>query len=300
MPQVFLSHSSQDMPLARRVGIDLLMSGVDVWLDEWEIKVGHSISQKIQHGLESADFVVVILTRSSVDSGWVEKEWQSRIGEEASNRNVVILPALAEECKIPLLLRDKHYADLGKNYEGEIRKLIDSIRTHFYTDKSVGAGARIESGRIYYNRVVPPMPDLLEMVSAITGGYFERQGDCLRAHFQLLASRRSIQELTERLGLDHLFLDSPDFTISNDPAHPTVFEGKRPFVLPANEFSRVLINQKAPLFRADIKGVTTTVARGIVDGGKVKGTFSQIMYSDTWGIRVEIEGEFEAIIAICR
>jgi hypothetical protein len=73
---------------------------------------------------------------------------------------------------------------------------------------------------------------------------------------------------------------------------------QRPFVLPANEFSRVLINQKTLLFRTDIKGVMTTVARGIVDGGKVKGAFSQIMHYDTWGIRIEIEGEFEAIIAL--
>jgi hypothetical protein len=172
MPLVFLSHSSRDSHLAQRVAIDLKMSGIDVWFDEWEIKVGHSISQKIQQGLESADFVVVILTRSSIASGWVEKEWQSRIGEEASSRNVVILPVLAEDCQIPLLLHDKHYADLRNNYEAGIRKLIDAVRSHFYAEKSVGAGARIESGRIYNTRTVPHNPELIEMVTAITSGYF--------------------------------------------------------------------------------------------------------------------------------
>jgi hypothetical protein len=88
------------MALARRVAMDLTMSGIDVWLDEWEIKVGHSISQKIQHGLGSADFVVDILTKASVASGWVEKEWQSRIGEEASSQKVVILPDLFPDSEL--------------------------------------------------------------------------------------------------------------------------------------------------------------------------------------------------------
>jgi hypothetical protein len=76
---VFLSHSSADKMLARRLAADLRDAGVKVWFDEWEIETGDSISQRIQDGLRESDFVAVLLTRQSVEHGWVEKEWQSRI-----------------------------------------------------------------------------------------------------------------------------------------------------------------------------------------------------------------------------
>jgi predicted esterase len=62
MIAVFLSHSSRDKDLARRIAEDLKSHSIEVWFDEWEIRVGHSISQMIERGLEKADFVAVLLT----------------------------------------------------------------------------------------------------------------------------------------------------------------------------------------------------------------------------------------------
>jgi len=112
MITVFLSHSSRDKDLARRIAKDLKSHSIKVWFDEWEIHVGHSISQMIERGLEKADFVAVLLTRHSVNSGWVDKEWQAKIGEEAAKRKVIILPLRGENCRIPALLRDKRYGIL--------------------------------------------------------------------------------------------------------------------------------------------------------------------------------------------
>src|SRR4030042_792514 len=107
MTSVFLSHSSKDRDLARRIAKDLKNHSIKVWFDEWEIHVGHSISQMIERGLEKADFVAVLLTKHSVNSGWVEKEWQAKIGEEAAKRKVIILPLLGANCPIPALFGDK-------------------------------------------------------------------------------------------------------------------------------------------------------------------------------------------------
>ena len=304
MPMVFLSHSSKDNSLAQRVGIDLRMSGIDVWLDEWEMKVGDSISQKIQRGLESANYIVVTLSKASVESGWVEKEWQGRIWEEASTRNVVILPAIAEECRIPLLLRDKHYADLRRDYEGEIRKLIGSIRSHFYGGGyGVGAGARIESGKIYYNTVNPNIPELLDMITVISGGYFERQENRLRVHIETMTTRKSIQQLQERLGLNRLVLDSPDFTISADPIHPSVFKGEKLFSIPSSELLKISFPRVSPRvlnLRPSIEGVMTTAARATVEGGKIRGAFGQVYTYDMgeFKLRIDVNGEFETTIAL--
>ena len=73
MAKVFLSHSSKDRVVADKIAKSLSLSGIDVWYDTWEIRVGNSISHEIQKGLKEADFIVVILTKNSVKSGWVQK-----------------------------------------------------------------------------------------------------------------------------------------------------------------------------------------------------------------------------------
>lgn len=133
MTNVFLSYNTKDVEIARRIASDLTREGLNVWFDEWEIVIGHSISQRIEQGLDNAHFVIVLLTKHSVESGWVEKEWRSKIGQEADNKRVVILPVIGERCKIPTLLRDKRYADIRDSYDKGIEELINSIKIHSKT-----------------------------------------------------------------------------------------------------------------------------------------------------------------------
>lgn len=127
MSAVFLSHSSQDKPLAKKLARELTEAGVDVWLDEWNIAVGDSISTRIQEGLDSSDYVAVMLTKSSVSSGWVNKEWQSKVGDEASRRQTIILPLKFDDCDVPRLLRDKKYADFSSDYDAAFKHLLHSV-----------------------------------------------------------------------------------------------------------------------------------------------------------------------------
>jgi hypothetical protein len=126
-PQVFLSHSSADKMLARRLAADLRDAGVKVWFDEWEIETGDSISQQIQDGLRESDFVAVLLTRQSVEHGWVEKEWQSRITLEAKTGRKLILPLKADDCELPPLLADRAFADFTIEYAAGLTQLLRAL-----------------------------------------------------------------------------------------------------------------------------------------------------------------------------
>ncbi len=130
MASIFLSHCNVDKLLARKIAQDLKAYDFGVWLDEWEIVVGDSITQKINKGLDESEFVAVLLTDESVKSGWVEKEWQSKVGEEAESKRTLVLPLKGNECKIPPLLRDKKYADFETDYSVGIKDLIRAIRKH--------------------------------------------------------------------------------------------------------------------------------------------------------------------------
>jgi formylglycine-generating enzyme required for sulfatase activity len=122
--RIFLSHSSQDKDSVRRLAEDLRRVGIEVWLDEWEIRVGDQISRKIQEGLKNTDYLAVWLTRASVASGWVEREWQAKFGAEIAAKSAIILPLLAEDCELPPLLVDKRYADFRRDYQYGLADLL--------------------------------------------------------------------------------------------------------------------------------------------------------------------------------
>ncbi|MDP7216202.1 MAG: TIR domain-containing protein [Rhodospirillales bacterium] len=155
MPRVFLSHSSSDKLLVTRLADDLKAEGIGVWLDDDEILPGDSIAQNIQLGLDDSDLLVLVLSRKSVRSGWVEKEWQAHIADEATSRKVHIVPVLIEDCDIPRLLRDKSHADFRDDYDAGLTKLLTAIRKHVGAPT---AGARIRRPP-YHARLVVESKD---------------------------------------------------------------------------------------------------------------------------------------------
>lgn len=98
MPSVFLAHSSHDRELVEGIARGLCDAGITVWFAPWQMVAGHSISQEISKGLANADLVVVCLSADAIASGWVEKEWQSRMASEAKRRGVEVIPVRLHDC----------------------------------------------------------------------------------------------------------------------------------------------------------------------------------------------------------
>lgn len=129
--RIFLSHSSADKPLARRLARDLRASGVDVWLDQWEIGVGDSFAPAIEKALADTHFVVILLTRASVASGWVEREWRQRFETEVATGRIGIIPVRAEPCAAPDFLAQRSHADIsGGSYALGLRQLLGLLGQH--------------------------------------------------------------------------------------------------------------------------------------------------------------------------
>jgi type III secretion protein V len=135
--KVFLSHSSADKDLARRLAVDLRAEHVEVWLDEWEIQVGELFEHEIEQGLAEAQFVLVLLTRASVASDWVNREWRRKIAQETETRQIAVVPVRAERCEIPDFLAQRSHADIsGGSYPMGFRHLL-TILQHYSDDNSI-------------------------------------------------------------------------------------------------------------------------------------------------------------------
>ena len=126
--RVFISHSSKDKPLAISISVDIANQGHAPWLDEWQIAAGESIPVKISEGLENSDYVLVLMSKASMESGWVEAEWMTKYWDEVRDRKVRVIPVMLEDCGIPTLLRGKKYADFRSDYSHGLEEVLRAVR----------------------------------------------------------------------------------------------------------------------------------------------------------------------------
>lgn len=138
MTTLFISHSSKDKFFVRNLAEKLVSEGVKVWIDEAEIKVGDSLLQKISEGIKDSDYLVIVLSQSSVNSNWVQKELQMAMTKEMMG-NRIILPILIESCEIPIFLNDKLYADFTHpdKFKNSFRQLLSAIGISKEKEKTV-------------------------------------------------------------------------------------------------------------------------------------------------------------------
>jgi len=125
---VFISHSSNDKHHALSLAIDLVDVGHRPWLDEWDIRAGESIPTEIGSGIEASDYVLVLLSRNSVESHWVEREWQAKYWKEVKEGKTFVIPVLIDDCTIPTLLQTKKYADFRRNYNTGLETLLTALK----------------------------------------------------------------------------------------------------------------------------------------------------------------------------
>jgi len=137
MTSVFLSHNSKDKAFARKLSTMLKENGIKVWIDEAELKIGDSLTQKIGEAIESTDFMAVVLSYSSVNSQWVQKELALAMQKELAEKEVKVLPILKEPCEIPPFLKDKLYADFTepKLFEKQFELLLKALGVKKNIDK---------------------------------------------------------------------------------------------------------------------------------------------------------------------
>ena len=134
---VFICHASEDKPAARELALAMKTIGAEVWFDEWEIKVGQSIVQKINDALGKVSHLIVILSHNSINKPWVKKEFSSALMRQLSQDSITVLPLLIDNCSIPPILADIKYAD-GRNGIGQVlHDLKNAILPDIVSDDDV-------------------------------------------------------------------------------------------------------------------------------------------------------------------
>lgn len=88
---VFISHASEDKEsLVRPLAEELTKLGFDVWYDETSLKVGDSLRQKIDQGLASSRYGIVVLSESFFSKNWPQYELNGLVAREMRGGKVIL------------------------------------------------------------------------------------------------------------------------------------------------------------------------------------------------------------------
>jgi len=117
---VFISHASEDKDaVVRPLAEALRQGGLDVWYDEFELKIGDSLRRKIDSGLARSRFGVVVLSNDFIKKGWTNYELDGLVTRAVSGEQV-LLPIWHNITKRELIAFSPSLAD----------KLARSTATH--------------------------------------------------------------------------------------------------------------------------------------------------------------------------
>lgn len=116
VPRVFISHSSADkqrfvLPFAAK----LRERGVDAWVDVWELAPGDSLVGRLFEAIDAADAVIVVISRSSIESRWVAEELDAAAIKRIQTR-ARLLPLVLDDLtpsEIPAPIRHLVYEPIS-------------------------------------------------------------------------------------------------------------------------------------------------------------------------------------------
>jgi hypothetical protein len=124
--KVFISHSSDDKRFVRTLKADLKENGINTWVDEDELNLGDSLTEKLETSIADTSHFWVVLSESSVNSIWVQKE----LNKVLSILGRKIIPVKYKDCEVPTALSHLLYGDVSK-----ITRVTDGDRLRFFDDK---------------------------------------------------------------------------------------------------------------------------------------------------------------------
>ncbi|MBU1334412.1 MAG: DUF1883 domain-containing protein [Alphaproteobacteria bacterium] len=88
---VFISHASEDKDeVVRPLALALQAGGLSVWYDEFELRIGDSLRRKIDRGLASSRFGIVVLSQAFFGRGWPEYELDGLVTRAVSGDQILL------------------------------------------------------------------------------------------------------------------------------------------------------------------------------------------------------------------
>jgi hypothetical protein len=87
---LFMAHASEDKNFVTPLALSLSQRGLEVWYDDFILKVGDSLGQEIDRGLAQSSYGVVVLSHNFFGKRWPQKELNGLAAREQLGRKVIL------------------------------------------------------------------------------------------------------------------------------------------------------------------------------------------------------------------
>ena len=136
----FISYSSKDQLFAERLHADLQNRGVRCWFAPHDLPIGAKTWDAIDQAIRLRDKLLLILSKASLASDWVEDEVSKAYAEERSRKNVVLFPIRIDNAVMStaepwaVKLRDqRNIGDFRRwrepaEYQGNLERLLRDLK----------------------------------------------------------------------------------------------------------------------------------------------------------------------------
>jgi|GEM_PF-616104 len=118
-PNIFMSYSRRETGFVDDLTHRLEKAGFMVWLDYRVLVPGTPWAGQITKGLDKADVILLVVSKESIASPYVELEWRGAL----NNKNKRIVLAIFEAVKLPPELQKLEWVDFRSDYESALREL---------------------------------------------------------------------------------------------------------------------------------------------------------------------------------
>jgi TIR domain len=121
------SSSPTPTPTRRlRSAASLTKLGFKVWVDEAGLKVGDSLIERIPPRFAEIDFFLALVSESSRESKWCQKELALAVTGELGREGIRVLPVQVDGAQTPAALADVYYLKLNQTNVDEVAQALQT------------------------------------------------------------------------------------------------------------------------------------------------------------------------------
>ena len=137
----FISYSSRDREFAEKLHADLENKDVKCWFAPEDLKIGDPFRQQIDESIRRHDKLLLIISRNSIDSPWVEDEVEAALERERIEHRLILFPIMVDDAIVGTnqawaahIRQKRHIGDFCRwaddgTYQRAFIRLLRDLRT---------------------------------------------------------------------------------------------------------------------------------------------------------------------------
>lgn len=135
--RAFLSHAHADKEFVNQLHSWVSeVAEIPIWYDTSNLSASATISTELANAITQCQSMIIVLSKESIRSGWVEEEYNAAIGQRAKYKRYRIIPIRIDDCEIPGFLQTTKWIEISDK-KFDMKAAFELITGLYYDDKAL-------------------------------------------------------------------------------------------------------------------------------------------------------------------